>query len=91
MNCLSKLEQLGKLWDVNLKFNPTKCLLFRHQVNYLQHAITRDGIQTDPANIRAVREDTKMSAFFYISALITADLLRTSDIAKPLHWLTEQK
>jgi len=38
-----------------LKLKPSECALLLQEVKYLGHIIGRDGVSTDPENIRAVR------------------------------------
>ena len=45
-----------RLQEHNLKLKPSKCELFRSQVLYLGHVVSRDGIHTDPSKIAAVKE-----------------------------------
>jgi len=45
---------LSRLWEVNLKVNPKKCILFRQKVKYLEHVILSEGISTDDDKIAAV-------------------------------------
>ena len=56
-------EELQRLEDVfrrmrsaNLKLNPKKCLLFRSEVQFLGHVVSRNGVRTDPAKTATVTE-----------------------------------
>ena len=56
-------EELRRLEDVfrrmksaNLKLNPRKCLLFRSEVKFLGHIVSREGVRTDPQKTAAVAE-----------------------------------
>ena len=42
-----------KLKEVGLKFKPSKCKLFRQELNYLGHVLSKDSIQTDPKKVEA--------------------------------------
>lgn len=95
---LGKLEQvLSKLREANLKLSPKKCSLFKRKVNYLGHVISKDGIQTDPEKISAVkdwpipRDKTAVRAFLGLCSYYRRFVKNFSDIAKPLHELTEEK
>ena len=44
-----------RLQEHGLKLKPSKCELFRCQVAYLGHVVSREGIHTDPSKIEAVK------------------------------------
>ena len=41
---------ISKLRSAGLKLKPTKCDLFKQQINYLGHVVSKEGISTDPEN-----------------------------------------
>ena len=43
-----------KLWEGGLKLQPSNCELFKTSLLYLGHAVSEDGIRTDPKKIEAV-------------------------------------
>ena len=45
-----------KLKVAGLKLKPSKCELFRKQINYLGHVVGRKGVATDPKKKEAVTE-----------------------------------
>ena len=45
-----------KLKAAGLKLKPSKCELFRKQINYLGHVVGHQGVTTDPKKIEAVTE-----------------------------------
>ena len=47
---------ISKLRAAGLKLKPTTCDLFRQQINYLGHVISKEGVSTDPDKIKAVTE-----------------------------------
>jgi hypothetical protein len=47
---------LERLAGANLKVHPHKCSLLQHQMTFLDHVVSADGIATDPEKIRAVKE-----------------------------------
>jgi hypothetical protein len=53
------LENLNQVCDrldsANLKLKPAKCSFFRQEVEFLGHVISRDGVQTDPKKIEAIK------------------------------------
>ena len=50
------LYYVSKLMAAGLKLKPTKCDLFRQQINYLGHVVSKEGVSTDPDKIKAVTE-----------------------------------
>ena len=47
---------ISKSRTAGLKLKPTKCDLFRQQINYLGHVISKEGVSNDPDKIKAVTE-----------------------------------
>ena len=45
-----------KLKAAGLKLKPSKCELFKKQINYLGHVVGQEGVTTDPDKIKAVTE-----------------------------------
>ena len=45
-----------KLKAAGLKLKPSKCELFRKQINYLGHVVGHKGVTSDPKKIEAVTE-----------------------------------
>ena len=45
-----------KLTVVGLRLKPSKCELFRLQVKYLGHTVSKNGIETDPGKIEAIEK-----------------------------------
>ena len=43
-----------KLKQARLKLKPSKCELFRQELIYLDHVVSKDGIQTDPKKVKAM-------------------------------------
>ena len=53
---LVRLEAVfNKLKAASLKLKPSKCELFRKQINYLGPVVGHNGVSTDPKKIEAVR------------------------------------
>lgn len=50
------ISVLNRLREVNLKLNPIKCEFLRHEIVYLGHKITSDGIFPDPAKIETMHK-----------------------------------
>ena len=53
------LHNLGLVFErfrqANLKLKPSKCSLFQHEVLFLGHLVSADGISCDPSKIEAVK------------------------------------
>ena len=50
-----RLHQVfSRIKGANLKLSPTKCKLFCHEVGYLGHIVSKDGVATDPKKIEAI-------------------------------------
>ena len=45
-----------KLKQVGLKLKPSKHELFRQELIYLGHVVSKDGIQTDPKKVKAIHK-----------------------------------
>ena len=46
----------NKLKAAGPKLHPSKCNLFKQQINYLGHVVSKEGVSTDPEKINAVTE-----------------------------------
>lgn len=88
---------LQKLKDVNLKLSPAKCKLFRHEVTYLGHVISAEGVRTDPEKVSAVKnwkcpnDVHQLRSFLGLCTYYRRFVKDFSYIARPLHRLTESK
>ncbi|GFX74346.1 retrovirus-related Pol polyprotein from transposon 412 [Trichonephila clavipes] len=88
---------LSKLSDANLKLNPSKCKFFQKEVNYLGHIISAEGVRTDPEKVSAVknwkRPETlrELRSFLGLCTYYRKFVKGFSNIARPLHKLTESK
>ena len=41
----------NKLEEARLKLKPSKCDLYKQQINYLGHVVSKEGVSTDPEKI----------------------------------------
>ncbi|GFW60701.1 retrovirus-related Pol polyprotein from transposon 412 [Trichonephila clavipes] len=90
-------KMLSKLSDANLKLNPSKCKFFQKEVNYLGHIISAEGVRTDPEKVSAVKnwkhtENLReLRSFLGLCTYYRKFVKGFSNIARPLHKLTESK
>ncbi|GFY29300.1 retrovirus-related Pol polyprotein from transposon 412 [Trichonephila clavipes] len=88
---------LSKLSDANLKPNPSKCKFFQKEVNYLGHIISAEGVRTDPEKVSAVKNWKRpenlreLRSFLGLCTYYRKFVKGFSNIARPLHKLTESK
>ncbi|GFW79739.1 retrovirus-related Pol polyprotein from transposon 17.6 [Trichonephila clavipes] len=88
---------LSKLSDANLKLNPSKCKFFQKEVNYLGHIISAEGVRTDPEKVSAVKNWKRpenlreLRSFQGLCTYYRKFVKGFSNIARPLHKLTESK
>ncbi|GFW70250.1 hypothetical protein TNCV_3337681 [Trichonephila clavipes] len=88
---------LSKLRDANLKLNPSKCKFFQKEVNYLGHIISAEGVRTDPEKVSAVKNWKRpenlreLRSFLGLCTYYRKFVRGFSNIARPLHKLTESK
>ena len=79
----------------NLKLNPKKCLLFRSGVRFLGHAVSREGVKTDPSKTAAVEEwpspcnVRELRSFLGFCTYYRRFVKGFANIAAPLHALTK--
>ena len=87
---------LQRLRQSGLRLKPSKCCFFQHQVKYLGHIISCEGIATDPAKIEKVatwpvpisRRDVQQ--FVGLASYYRRFVKDFACIARPLHHLTER-
>ena len=44
------------LREYNLKLKPSKCSLFKEEINYLAHRVSKEGVQPSDLNLKAITE-----------------------------------
>ena len=85
----------NKLKAAGLKLKPSKCELFRKQINYFGHAVGHNGVSTDPRKIEAVTEwptpttVTQVRSFLGFVSCYRRFIPNFSKVAKPLNNLLQ--
>lgn len=86
-----KFKRLMKrLEAANLKLQPDKCEFLRHEVGYLGHIISSNGVRPDPNKIRAIqnfpspRTQKNIKQFLGLAGYYRRFIPNFSKIAKPL-------
>lgn len=88
MRVLSRLREFG------LKLSPEKCVFFQTSVRYLGHVVSRNGVQTDPEKIAALKtwpvpqNLRELRSFLGFAGYYRRFVKGYSSIVKPLHDLT---
>ena len=89
---LERLDRVfARLRQHGLKVKPSKCELFRPEVKYLGHKVSREGVQTDPAKLEAVRNwptptsVKELRSFLGFCSFYRRFVKGFSQIAGPLH------
>ena len=92
---LERLEEvLARLRSAKLKLKPKKCELFKLEVKYLGHVVSKDGISTDPDKIKAMAtwpqpgNLTDVRSFLGATGYYRRFIKDYAKIAKPLTRLT---
>ena len=68
------LHQLHVMFDwlreYNLKLKPSKCSLFKEEINYLAHRVSKQGIWPSDANLKAIAECALPQTYTEIQAFL---------------------
>ena len=68
---LSRLEQvLQRFLDHNLKLKPSKCDLFKTEITYLAHHVSKDGVRPSKDNVKAILDYPEPTNYTQIRAFL---------------------
>ena len=85
-----------RLQQSGLKLKARKCQLFGKEVEFLGHIISEKGVETDPSKTQCIemwptpKNVKDVRAFIGLCSYYRCFVYRFSEIAKPLHKLTEK-
>ena len=89
------LHQLRVVFDhlteYNLKLKPLKCSLFREEINYLAHRVSKNGVRPSDINVKAIAKYappqtyTKIIAFLGLVGHYRRFIKGLAQIAQPLN------
>ena len=86
----------GKIREANFLLNPTKCSLFKRQLEYLGHIISAAGIATDPKKTEKVKNwptptnKEQLHSFLGLALYYSRFVKDFARLAAPLHRLTSK-
>ncbi|KRY64941.1 Retrovirus-related Pol polyprotein from transposon 17.6 [Trichinella pseudospiralis] len=94
---LEKLDEVfSRLQGAGLKIKSTKCKLFQERVKYLNHIVSRDGVQPDPEKIKAVEQwptprcAKELQQFLGLASYYRRFVKGFPQLAEPLHRFSEK-
>ena len=94
---MQRLERvLEALRSANLTLNPTKCRLFKKQVQFLGHVVSAAGVCPDPSKVAAVKRfptpvsPKNVREFLGLPSYFRRFIPKFADVARPLHKLLEK-
>lgn len=88
------LQVLKCLTEYGLKLSPTKCKFFQTSVQYLDHIVSQNGVETDPAKIEALktwprpRNLKELKSFLGFAGYYRRFIQDFSKMTRPLNDLT---
>ena len=87
---------IHRLEEVGLKLKPTKCRFVQHELEYLGHIVSREGLKTNPRLVTAVqdfplpRTVRDIKRFIGLASYYRRFILNFARLARPLHLLTHK-
>ena len=95
---IRRLEEVfDRLSLANLRLKPSKCFLFKQEVEFLGHVVTPQGVRTDPAKVAKVLNRptpssvSEVRSFLGFCGYYRRFIKNFSILASPLHALTKGK
>ena len=58
----------NQFWEYNLKLKLSKCSLFKEEINYLAHWVSKQGVQPSDSNLKTITECTLPQTYTEICA-----------------------
>ena len=59
-----------QLREYNLKLKPLKCSLFKEEINYLAHRVSKQGVWPSNANLNAIAECAALQTYTEIQTFL---------------------
>ena len=94
---ITRLELVfQRLSEANLKLKPFMYILFQHQVKFLGHMVSEEGVSTDPDKTTSVRnwptprKAKEVRSFLGLCSYYRCFVRDFAQIARPLHRLYEK-
>ena len=56
--------------EYNFKLKPSKCSLFKEEINYLVHQVSKEGVQPSNSNLRTIAECAPPQTYTEIQAFL---------------------
>ena len=87
---------MERLKQARLRLQPDKCEFLRHEVSYLEHIISEDGVKPDPKKIEAVskfprsKKAKNIKQFLGLAGYYRRFIPNFSKITKPLTQLLKK-
>ena len=85
-----------KIKAAGLKLKPSKCELFKKQINYLGHVVGHKGVTTDPDKIKAATEWPRPTTVTEVRSILgfvsyyRRFIPNLSKVSKPLNTLLQR-
>ena len=58
-------------WEYNLKLKPSKCSLFKEEINYLVHQVSKEGVQPSNLYLKAITECALPQTYTEVHAFLS--------------------